>query len=313
MRRTNEEFKAELEKRCQAYRRERARKRRTLLSFGACACLCYAVLTFFDPFAANSEAPMAADRNDLKIESIMQDASSDGLMPESDWEYSFGGGAPAEFAAAPMVPETNMSITGDPGAAPQNDAVETMALDISVSTRSAANSWPLSDAHALTVKTYLDNGAWISGETRCLIDSKVFLEGKTYEYSSCCGTFYDGEADIGLTLPEEDRVALNAILREYIALASEIQSTVKISCGDDEITLDDADAAVIMEYLSSNDWIMSAANCLCDYTVSVDGSIYRYHSDCGTVQDDSGHSLQLSEKGQKIFNEIMAKCPMRID
>lgn len=90
-------------------------------------------------------------------------------------------------------------------------------------------------------------------------------------------------------------------------------AAVTIVCGSEEITLDDADAAVIMEYLSSNEWIMSAANCLCDYTIYVDSSTYRYHSDCGTIQDESGQSLTLSDADKNIFNEIIGRCPMRID
>mgnify|MGYP003525407490 FL=1 len=90
-------------------------------------------------------------------------------------------------------------------------------------------------------------------------------------------------------------------------------AAVRIACGTEEITLDVSDSAVIMEYLSSDQWIPTAANCLCDYTLHVNGLTYRYHSDCGTIQDESGQSLTLSEEDKLIFNEIVGRCPMRID
>ena len=90
-------------------------------------------------------------------------------------------------------------------------------------------------------------------------------------------------------------------------------AAVRIACGIEEITLDTADSAVIMEYLSSDHWIPTAANCLCNYTIHVNGLTYRYHSDCGTIQDGLGQSLMLSDADKLIFNEIVGRCPMRID
>ena len=88
--------------------------------------------------------------------------------------------------------------------------------------------------------------------------------------------------------------------------AAEVVS-VTIICGDEERTLEDADAVVIMEYLMSDRWILSAANCLCDYTLDAGGEIYRYHSDCGTIQNESGESLTLSESEREIFNQIIER------
>lgn len=90
-------------------------------------------------------------------------------------------------------------------------------------------------------------------------------------------------------------------------------AAVKIVCGIEEITLDAADSVVIMEYLSTDQWIPTAANCLYNYTIHVNGLTYRYHSDCGTIQDGLGQSLTLSEADKLIFNEIVGRCPMRID
>lgn len=90
------------------------------------------------------------------------------------------------------------------------------------------------------------------------------------------------------------------------APAAEVVS-VTVICGDEERTLGDADAAIIMEYLMSDRWILSAANCLCDYTLDAGGEIYRYHSDCGTIQNESGESLTLSVSEREIFNQIIVR------
>lgn len=221
MRRTNEAFKAELEKRCCAYRRERARKRRNLLTAALCVGICCVAAAIFDPFGARSEAPQAADMladGGLKSESAMSQ-QKDGTVTRfpqvTQWEYCFSEAAPVEDEAAPMAPETNMSTTDEPAEEPREEAGEPAA--------------------------------------------------------------------------------------------------VTVICGNEQITLDAADSAVIMDYLCSDRWIMSAANCLCDYTLEVNGETYRYHSACGTVQNDDGQSLTLSEKDKAIFNDIVSRCPMRIE
>ena len=317
MRRTNEEFKAELEKRCCAYRREQARKRKNLLTAALCVSICCVAAAVFDPFGARSEAPQAADMlagGGLKSESAMSQ-QKDGTVTRfpqvTQWEYCFSEAAPVEDEAAPMAPETNMSTTGDPGAAPRAEAQETMAADVSVSTRSAVNSWPLNEADALEVLEYLQLDGWEEGSTRCLMDCKMFVNGRAYEYSARCGVLYDPEKRLSLVLDDPARQALNELLRAYIPIAEEYLVTV--TCGSETVTLDAADSAVILEYLCADGWIMSAANCLCDYTLEVNGQTYRYHSDCGTVQNDDGKSLTLSEKDKAIFNDIVSRCPMRIE
>ena len=83
--------------------------------------------------------------------------------------------------------------------------------------------------------------------------------------------------------------------------------SVSIRNGENSWPLDQVDAAIIAEYLSADGWIMSAANCLCDYTVYANGETYHYHSECGTIQDEFGKSLPLPEMDKVIFNEILQK------
>lgn len=70
------------------------------------------------------------------------------------------------------------------------------------------------------------------------------------------------------------------------------------------LVLNAEDAAYILQYLSG-EWLPSTANCLCDYTVEIDGATYRYHSDCGTFQNEDGHSLTLAEEDRLIINRIL--------
>ena len=90
--------------------------------------------------------------------------------------------------------------------------------------------------------------------------------------------------------------------------AEDVISKVCIVVGDEEILMDDADAAIIRDYLTQGTWVMSAANCLCDYAISVDDTLFRYHSDCGTLQDTTtGKSLALEYADRNIFNSILVK------
>lgn len=310
MRRTEQEFKEELLKRTKAYRQEQARKRKRMLGVGMCACLCFVALTVFDPFGASSEAPMAADNmmvgSALKSESAMlQDVGKDDLKLESNREYSFGDSSPAENAAAPMAPETNMSTTGDPSSAPWEEAEESAMLDVSVSISSAINTWPLKEADALVVQEYLSTEIWIEGATRCLMDCKIFVNGKTYEYSSRCGVLFDADAQQSLTLEEAERITLNEILKAYIPVEEAPAVTILRESG--EILLNAADSVTITDCLLTGEWIPTAANCACDYALEISGEIYRYHSDCGTIQNESGQSLTIAETDKVIVNEILQK------
>lgn len=81
--------------------------------------------------------------------------------------------------------------------------------------------------------------------------------------------------------------------------------SVSISNGANSWPLNQEDAVIITEYLSADGWVMSAANCLCDYTIYADGETYQYHSDCGTIRDSFGKSLPLPEEDRLVFNEIL--------
>ena len=213
MRRTEAEFKAEVLRRSEAYRRARAKKRRNLIGIGVCACLCVAILSVFDLLGAASEAPVVL-MDSGKSESAISYQSASGKDEVS-----------AENDAAPMEPEEAMG-------APKFDPA-------------LADDSEKHPAH----------------------DTK--------------------DAVSTIEEPHAEEVA-----------------AVEIMKGNQTIRLNDADAELIAAYLAG-EWIPSAANCLCDYTLAVNGMVYHYHSDCGTIQDESGHSLTLDEASKQIFNEIL--------
>ena len=83
-------------------------------------------------------------------------------------------------------------------------------------------------------------------------------------------------------------------------------AAVLVTSNGATMTLNPEDADVIIRYLSGA-WELNATNCLCDYTLLVDGINYRYHSDCGTIQDESCHLMKLTEEDKRIVNEILER------
>lgn len=81
---------------------------------------------------------------------------------------------------------------------------------------------------------------------------------------------------------------------------------VQVTRGEQWTTLDAPDAAVIMGYLDG-EWIEAVPNCLPDWEISANGTVYRYHSGCGTFQDEAYRSLTVSEEDRKVIHEILAK------
>lgn len=179
MRRTEQEFKAEVLRRSENYRMEQSRKRKKLLGVGVCAVLCVAALWLFEPLAMGGNNLTAA--------------------PE----------------AAPQAPEAEMSF--------------------------------------------------------------IEIDGNSMEFF----------ADDAMPAESAEEPAAAAPLAE-----------------EGILVLNAEDAAYILQYLSG-EWIPSTANCLCDYTVEIDGATYRYHSDCGTFQNEDGHSLTLAEEARLIINRIL--------
>lgn len=81
---------------------------------------------------------------------------------------------------------------------------------------------------------------------------------------------------------------------------------VQITRGEQRIMLGAPDATAMVSYLNG-EWIEAVPNCLPDWEITVNGMAYRYHSDCGTFQNESSCSLTVSEEDRKAVNEILSK------
>ena len=193
MRRTEQEFKAELTRRYENYRQEQAKKRKKLLGAGLCACLCFVVLITAAAWSgAGSDYTAQADM--AKPEAAM--AQEPAWMPESD-----------SGAGAPMENESDGKLQDTAEATP----------DISVSRISSANSWPLREEDALLISAFLNRTAWVDDVTNCIMDCKLLVNGAVYEYSTACGVFCDVANYRSLPLEEADRQTVNAVLETYLS------------------------------------------------------------------------------------------------
>ncbi len=89
----------------------------------------------------------------------------------------------------------------------------------------------LSDEDAAVICAILENAAWQEGETKCIHDVSLNLDGTFYSYHSACGTFgytpltaeatylshvEPGVAERSVVLSEEDTRQVNAVLEKYI-------------------------------------------------------------------------------------------------
>lgn len=216
MRRTEQEFKAEVLRRSEVYRRAQAEKRKKLIGIGVCTCLCMAIFLMVTPLRGVDkavEAPMML----MDVEKAESAVSNQSMSAKEEM--------PAEYEAAPMAPEEAMG-------APKFDPSMT---------------------NQVTNEPDHDTGDRLPAVQE----------------------------------PHEERIPV-----------------VELGKGCLVIVLNDADAELIAAYLTG-DWETGAANCLYDYTITVDTVEYYYHSDCGTVQDGSGSEMTLNEHDRLIVNEIL--------
>ena len=79
----------------------------------------------------------------------------------------------------------------------------------------------ISKEDALIFRTFLESGEWDDSIARCANNYELIFDGNTVKYHSDCGTFNDFVNNRCLSLSEEDKVEVNAILEKYISLQSE--------------------------------------------------------------------------------------------
>lgn len=72
-------------------------------------------------------------------------------------------------------------------------------------------------------------------------------------------------------------------------------------------SLSDNDGLTITDILESDSWnTEGTSDCMSNIEVTMSGTIYKYHSDCGTFNDSiNQRSLSLDEKTQNLVNNIL--------
>ena len=188
MRRTDKEFKAEVLRRSRRYRARQAKKRRNILTALTCVLVFVVGVYSFWPQAFKSSAT-----DNAAPESMVQ-MSGSCVLNEEKAESS---------AVSPAEQEENgmqETDTGEPAG-----VMLYMAEDVFLA---------LDSEDAGVIYGYLCSGEWIDSPSDCVTDYKLEVNGMTYRYASCCGTFQD-EDFRSLTVPEADRLTINQILENY--------------------------------------------------------------------------------------------------
>ena len=71
---------------------------------------------------------------------------------------------------------------------------------------------------ALIFRAFIAAGEWDEGTSDCLNNCEFIFDGNTVRYHSDCGTFNDPVCNKHITLGEEDKAEVNAMLENYISL-----------------------------------------------------------------------------------------------
>lgn len=187
MRRTDQEFKAEVFRRRDVYWAKQRQRRKRLMTTALCVLLCVTTLWTIAPgFGGGTKETADNAAAEMAI----------GMMePMEGADFSYLQEAPAEEA----MQSTEMSLTAS---------------------GSGSAAIELREEDAAVISGYLE-GEWINDLTDCLHDCVLNIDGKQLRYHSDCGTFTDMENVRTLTVSEEDRIAINKILENYTELGFE--------------------------------------------------------------------------------------------
>lgn len=205
MRRTDREFKEELQRRTKAYRAQQKKRRKMMLTAALCLVLCVFTLTAVPAIVGGgftkSADNAAAAGVVYDMESSISQADTNGAAGEMT----------AEEPAAAAEPEE------DTGKMSGSSSATAAQPEVCVRNISSEEMTALTAADAATLVLYLQDG-WIDGAVNCLPDCVLLIDGTEIRYHSDCGTFSDLDAMQCLTVSEEDRLIINGILETYMEL-----------------------------------------------------------------------------------------------
>ena len=124
------------------------------------------------------------------------------------------------IASAKEVEDSNLSTGQTPSeedAAPQETFADMQVSDI----LNESSPVTISREDARIFRAFIEAGEWHEGTSDCLNNCEFIFDGNTVRYHSDCGTFNDSVYNRHITLSEEDKSEVNAILDKYISLQAE--------------------------------------------------------------------------------------------
>ncbi len=177
---------------------------------------------------------------------------------------------------------------------------------------------------------YSDESRYVQTVPNCLMDCYLNADGIEMQYHSDCGNLVRWDNGKCLTLTADERAQLNEVFGKYMTLGigkNEAENEVKneveeknavrvgnTSSGSDtpnaytnSISDDHADriASVLSDESRFSD---GTGDCLNDCVVAVNGTVYYYHSDCGTFNDNANNrSFTLTEAEKEEINGILSQ------
>lgn len=75
----------------------------------------------------------------------------------------------------------------------------------------------------------------------------------------------------------------------------------------DSVAVPKEDADVFLDFTQSSDWNKGTTDCFSNCEIEINGEVFRYHSDCGTFNDnEKDRSLTVDEETKTLINNILS-------
>ena len=124
------------------------------------------------------------------------------------------------IASAKEVEDSNLSTGQTPSE--EDAASQETFVDMQVSAIvNGSSPVTISREDARIFRAFIEAGEWHEGTSDCLNNCEFIFDGNTVRYHFDCGTFNDSVYNRHITLSEEDKSEVNAILEKYISLQAE--------------------------------------------------------------------------------------------
>lgn len=119
-----------------------------------------------------------------------------------------------------------------------------------------------------------------------------------------CATVTDGNSR---TQDSGTEIALNTDTEKSRAVSqseTETVTNIRVTHNNELRYLSELYEYPIKTAFYSGEWVEDTAECLCDFTINIDGKEFNYHSECGTLQQN-GKSKTLSDSDKENVNELL--------